>query len=161
MLLAAPNFVFGPASRGTPGAVALGDDNRGKNKGRALAVVLIGERPGLSACDRHGPPILPLIRKPGVTRDANRNCVSNIRGQGLSLDEASRRILAIMGLARTNPAERPHALRKTTLSIYCRQDSLNPITRRHPVLAEIKIIGRLPAVLEEAAGDRLPRQQFP
>ena len=62
--------------------------------------MLIGERPGLSSCAimcayiTFGP-------KPGVTKDAERNCVSNIGGHGLSLDEASRRILAIMALART------------------------------------------------------------
>ncbi|MGH6840737.1 MAG: ethanolamine ammonia-lyase light chain EutC, partial [Methylocella sp.] len=36
---------------------------------------------------------------PGMTKDAERNCVSNIGGHGLSLEDASRRILAIMTLA--------------------------------------------------------------
>ena len=99
MLLAAPNFVFAPPAVALQARVALGDEIAAR-QGAALAVVLIGERPGLSACDSMGA-YITFDPKPGVTRDANRNCVSNIRGQGLSLDEASRRILAIMGFART------------------------------------------------------------
>jgi len=85
-----------------------------------------------------------------VTRDVNRNCVSNIRGQGLSLDEASRRILAIMGSPERS-GRAAHASRKTTLSIYCRQGLLNPITRRHPVLRKSKYWAAA-GQLEEAAG---------
>jgi ethanolamine ammonia-lyase small subunit len=39
--------------------------------------------------------------RPGVTTDSERNCVSNISAQGLSLESASRRILALMAHART------------------------------------------------------------
>ncbi|HUB63328.1 MAG TPA: ethanolamine ammonia-lyase subunit EutC [Methylocella sp.] len=99
MLLAAPDFVFAPPVIALQARVALGDEIAARQNA-ALAVVLIGERPGLSACDSMGA-YITFDPKPGVTRDANRNCVSNIRGQGLSLSEASRRILAIMGLART------------------------------------------------------------
>jgi ethanolamine ammonia-lyase small subunit len=99
MLLAAPNFVFAPPAVALQARVALGDEIAAR-QGAALAIVLIGERPGLSACDSMGA-YITFDPKPGVTRDANRNCVSNIRGQGLSVNEASRRILAIMELART------------------------------------------------------------
>jgi ethanolamine ammonia-lyase small subunit len=99
MLLAAQNFVFAPPVVALQARVALGDEIAAR-QGAALAVVLIGERPGLSSRDSVGA-YLTFDPKPGVTKDAERNCVSNIGGHGLSVDEASRRILAIMALAQT------------------------------------------------------------
>jgi ethanolamine ammonia-lyase small subunit len=99
ILLAAPNCVFAPPVVAIQGRVALGDEIAAR-QGATLAVVLIGERPGLSSRDSMGA-YITFDPKPGVTKDAERNCVSNIGGHGLSLDEASRRILAIMALART------------------------------------------------------------
>ncbi|MGI8568785.1 MAG: ethanolamine ammonia-lyase subunit EutC [Methylocella sp.] len=99
MLLAAQNFVFAPPVVALQARVALGDEIAAR-QGAALAVVLIGERPGLSSRDSVGA-YITFDPKPGETKDAERNCVSNIGGHGLSLDEASRRILAIMALART------------------------------------------------------------
>jgi len=99
MLLAAQNFVFAPPVVALQARVALGDEIAAR-QGAALAVVLIGERPGLSSRDSVGA-YLTFDPKPGVTKDAERNCVSNIGGHGLPLDAASRRILAIMALART------------------------------------------------------------
>lgn len=98
MLLAAPNFTFAPPVIALQARVALGDEIAA-GQGASLAVVLIGERPGLSASDSMGA-YITFDPKPGETRDAGRNCVSNIRGEGLSLNEAARRILAIMELAR-------------------------------------------------------------
>jgi ethanolamine ammonia-lyase small subunit len=99
MLLAAPNFIFAPPVVALQARVALGDEIAAR-QGAALAVVLIGERPGLSSCDSAGA-YLTFGPEPGATKDSGRNCVSNIRRHGLSLEEASRRILAIMTLART------------------------------------------------------------
>ena len=67
--------------------------------GCAFAVVMIGERPGLSAADSVG---LYLTLNPvaGVSKDAERNCISNIRPGGLGLDEAARRLAWLMGAAR-------------------------------------------------------------
>ncbi|WP_062015823.1 ethanolamine ammonia-lyase subunit EutC [Aureimonas sp. AU4] len=73
--------------------VALGDAV-GEALGARLAVVLIGERPGLSAADSlgayltHGPRV-------GLT-DESRNCISNIRAGGLPPAEAGARIAALL-----------------------------------------------------------------
>jgi len=69
--------------------VALGDEI-----GVALAaqatVMLIGERPGLSAADSLGA-YITWEPRPGRT-NAERNCISNIRGEGLSPKAAAERI---------------------------------------------------------------------
>ena len=79
------------------GRVALGDDV-GAGLGAAAVVVLIGERPGLSAADSLGA-YITWTPGPGRT-DAERNCVSNIRPEGLGIEEAGGTIAAVLRATR-------------------------------------------------------------
>jgi ethanolamine ammonia-lyase small subunit len=73
----------------TQARVALGDAI-GERVGASLALVLIGERPGLSSPDSLG---AYLTWSPKVGRaDSERNCVSNIRPEGLAIAAAAARI---------------------------------------------------------------------
>ncbi|MFI7499069.1 ethanolamine ammonia-lyase subunit EutC [Streptomyces sp. NPDC049687] len=79
--------------------VALGDDVAAA-MGAESVVVLVGERPGMSAADSLGA-YLTYRPRPGVTTDADRNCLSNIRPPlGLSYEVAAGKLAALTGRAR-------------------------------------------------------------
>ncbi len=80
------------------GRVAIGDEI-GCVLGASLAVVIIGERPGLSSPDSLGI-YLTWLPRPGRT-DAERNCISNIHGAGLSIGAAAELLLLLMNESRT------------------------------------------------------------
>jgi ethanolamine ammonia-lyase small subunit len=88
-LLSAQSWRIGPVVLAHQGRVALGDEI-GERMGARFVVLLVGERPGLSAADSLG---AYLTYAPRVGRtDAERNCISNIRPGGLSYQDAAFRI---------------------------------------------------------------------
>jgi ethanolamine ammonia-lyase small subunit len=94
---AEPPWRLAPVVLVEQGRVAIGDAI-GAALGADLAVVLIGERPGLSSPDSLGV-YLTWQPRPGRT-DAERNCLSNIRPQGLPPVQAADRLAWLMTEAR-------------------------------------------------------------
>jgi ethanolamine ammonia-lyase small subunit len=96
-LLTSQPWRVGPVCILQQGRVAIGDEI-GSRLGADMTVVLIGERPGLSAADSLG---IYLTWQPRLGRtDAERNCISNIRAEGLSYRDAAERIVYYMNAAR-------------------------------------------------------------
>ena len=82
-------FTIGPVILARGARVALGDPIGARMNAR-LAIMLIGERPGLSSADSLGA-YLTFAPAPG-RRDSERNCISNIHAHGLSPTEAGAKI---------------------------------------------------------------------
>ncbi len=92
-----PDLTEQPLVIATQARVALGDEI-GHALGAEQVVVLIGERPGLSSPDSLGL-YLTAGPRPGLT-DAQRNCISNVRPEGLPYAEAARKLAFLIDGAR-------------------------------------------------------------
>ena len=92
-LLKSANYTLAPLVLAEQARVALAD-HIAHHLGAKFSIILIGERPGLSAADSIGA-YLTYNPKPGLT-DESRNCVSNIRPQGLSFNIAAQKIFYLV-----------------------------------------------------------------
>lgn len=90
---AADGWRCAPVALVEQGRVAVGDEV-GELLGARMTVMLIGERPGLSSPDSLGL-YFTYAPKVGLT-DAYRNCISNVRLEGLSYGMAAHRLLYLM-----------------------------------------------------------------
>jgi len=88
-LLRNAGFGLAPLTIIEQARVGISDETAFLLKAR-MAILLIGERPGLSAADSLGV-YITWNPRPGLTDEA-RNCVSNIRPEGLPPAEAAHRI---------------------------------------------------------------------
>ena len=85
------SFRLAPVMLVSNGRVALSDDI-GSALAARVAVIIVGERPGLSAADSLGI-YLTFAPQPGTT-DAARNCISSIRPpEGLGYEAAAAKLL--------------------------------------------------------------------
>jgi ethanolamine ammonia-lyase small subunit len=96
-LLPPDQWSIGPICVVSQGRVAIGDEIGDLLRAK-LSILLIGERPGLSAPDSLSV-YITWNPRPGRT-DAERNCISNIRHEGLSYADAAQRIVFYMNAAK-------------------------------------------------------------
>jgi ethanolamine ammonia-lyase small subunit len=90
---AASAWTKAPVAIVEQGRVAIGDDI-GARLGSRIVVVLIGERPGLSSPDSLGI-YLTWAPQPG-RNDAERNCISNVRPEGLGYADAAAKLVYLL-----------------------------------------------------------------
>jgi ethanolamine ammonia-lyase small subunit len=115
-------LTIGPVVIAEGARVALGDDVGAALGARAVAV-LIGERPGLSAADSLG---IYLTYDPRRGRhDADRNCISNVRPEGLAPGPAAARLAWLVDAALTR--------RLTGVGLKDESDAIAPDRAHQPI----------------------------
>nr|WP_183165150.1 ethanolamine ammonia-lyase subunit EutC [Azomonas macrocytogenes] len=87
------NWTLAPITLVEQGRVAIADEIAETLKAR-MVVILLGERPGLSSPDSLGL-YFTYAPKTGLN-DASRNCISNIRQEGLGYPLAAHRLLYLL-----------------------------------------------------------------
>ena len=92
--LQANGYQLPPVSLVQHGRVAVADAIAEHYKAR-LCIILIGERPGLSSPDSMGI-YYTYQAKPGISTDADRNCISNIHHNGLSYEQTLKKLLFLI-----------------------------------------------------------------
>ena len=98
-VLRSEHWRIGPLAIARHGRVALGDAVAAL-LGADIGVTLIGERPGLSAPDSMGA-YLTYAPNPQTT-DADRNCISNIRPEGIGYADAAFKLFHLLRAIRAN-----------------------------------------------------------
>jgi len=84
------HWKIGPVVIASQSRVALADEAGSLMKAQ-MVILLIGERPGLSSPDSLG---IYLTYQPRVgCSDADRNCISNVRPEGLCYESAARKLI--------------------------------------------------------------------
>jgi ethanolamine ammonia-lyase small subunit len=106
------HYEIAPVILALQARVALAD-HIGELLQAKLSVMMIGERPGLSAADSMG---MYLTYEPRVGRlDSERNCISNIHANGMSADEAAALAFRIVEAMFTHRASGVALARRLTL----------------------------------------------
>jgi ethanolamine ammonia-lyase small subunit len=90
-------YTIAPVAIAELGRVALGDDIA-QELGAEAVIVLIGERPGLTAPDSLG---IYFTYRPRIgSTDAERNCISNVRPEGLAYEAAATELTSLLTASR-------------------------------------------------------------
>ena len=90
-------YKIAPYTIVTQARVAIADEI-GELLNAKITIILIGERPGLSSPNSMG---LYLTYNPKINlNDSNRNCISNIRKNGLSYDDAVNKTMYLLNESR-------------------------------------------------------------
>jgi ethanolamine ammonia-lyase small subunit len=121
MLLRDLDWRIAPVAIVEQARVAIGDEI-GELLGARMVLVLIGERPGLSSPDSLGA-YLTWQPRPGRT-DAERNCVSNIRAEGLSYAAAAHKLRFLMNESR----------RLKVSGVRLKEDAGSPVLAAHSII---------------------------
>lgn len=121
---AAQAWSIAPVALVQQGRVAIGDEV-GLALHASVVVVFIGERPGLSSPDSLGI-YITWAPRPGTT-DAQRNCISNVRPAGLSVDAAAAKLHHLLTQSR--------ALQLTGIGLKDETDDPASLALSHPPAA--------------------------